>query len=179
MHKGSNEKECPVEIIINDAVLTEEQLVGLEAIYRFRPNPGNYWYDVVSGLYGINGYPSAGFMLAGHDLGEIRRDASMGNTGILVNGRELPQIEWILWSRMVGNPIMPGAYWLDHHGNAGYVGNPYPVINLVMAARQQMMGGGAGGDNIWSTRFSAGNFSEGNQQGYVSVPGHGPIGYGF
>jgi hypothetical protein len=34
-------------------------------------------------------------------------------------------------------------------------------------------------DNFWSTRFSAGNYDSGNQRGYVSVPGHGPVGYGF
>ena len=40
-------------------------------------------------------------------------------------------------------------------------------------------GQGGSGDNFWSTRFSAGNYDSNNQRGYVSVPGYGPIGYGF
>lgn len=38
---------------------------------------------------------------------------------------------------------------------------------------------GSGGENFWSTRFSAGNSNAQNTQGYVSVPGHGPVGNGF
>jgi len=42
-----------------------------------------------------------------------------------------------------------------------------------------LRGGGGGGDNTWSTRFSAGNYDNDNSRGYVSVPGYGPVGYGF
>ena len=92
----------------------------------------------------------------------------------MINGRELPQNEWMVWSALLMAPIQAGAYWLDANGNAGYAGNPVPVVNFMMAAQQQ-----DGGDNVWSTRFSAGNYDSSNQRGYVSVPGHGPIGYGF
>ena len=34
-------------------------------------------------------------------------------------------------------------------------------------------------DNFWSTQHSAGNCNANNTQGYVNVPGHGVIGYGF
>ena len=40
-------------------------------------------------------------------------------------------------------------------------------------------GAGSRGDNFWSTCFSAGNSNAQNTQGYVSVPGHGPVGYGL
>jgi hypothetical protein len=80
---------------------------------------------------------------------------------------------------MVGSWIQPGSYWLDHMGNAGYEGNPMPVINLYQAAQQRAHSGGGGGDNQWNTRFSAGNYDSGNTRGYVSVPGYGPVGYGF
>ncbi len=85
-----------------------------------------------------------------------------------------------IWSQMLGYGIQPGSYWLDQNGNAGYAGNPMPTVNLFMAAQQNPYGSqGAGGDNSWSSRFSAGNYDSGNQRGYVSVPGHGPVGYGF
>ena len=40
-------------------------------------------------------------------------------------------------------------------------------------------GSGGGGDNFWSSMLGAGNSNADNTQGYVSVPGYGPVGYGF
>ena len=52
--------------------------------------------------------------------------------------------------------------------------------NLYASAQSNYYSGsGSEGDNIWSTRFSAGYYDQGNQRGYVSVPGYGPVGYGF
>jgi len=118
-------------------------------------------------------------MLAGHEFGKLDRKASNGNTGVIINGRELPQSEWVVWSQLLGYWIQPGSYWLDQNGNAGYEGNPIPVVNLYVAAQRNAYTGGGGGDNFWTSRFSAGNYDSGGQRGYVSVPGHGPVGYGF
>lgn len=173
-NQGSN------NVIINDITLSNEQIKELERIYGIQPQPGSYWYDTKSGLYGVMGYSAYGFMYPGHNLGRLRRDASGGNTNVVVNGRELHQSEWAVWSYILGYWIQPGNYWLDEQGNAGYEGNPLPVVNLYSAASQNAyQGQGSGGDNFWSTRFSAGNSYAGNQQGYVSVPGYGPVGYGF
>ena len=74
---------------------------------------------------------------------------------------------------------------MDKDGNAGYEGNRLPVVNLFLAfqrnaaAQGNAYNHGGGGDNMWSSGFSAGNYDQGNQRGYVSVPGHGPVGYGF
>jgi len=163
-------------VTVNGTELDDDTLQRFQAQYGVRPPPGRYWYDARSGLQGIWGQPAAGFLLPGHDFGFLARDASAGNTGVLINGRELPHVEWLNWSGLLGAPIQGGAYWLDGNGNAGYEGNPMPVVNFLLAAQQRA---GAGGDNIWSTRFSAGNYDSGNQRGYVSVPGYGPIGYGF
>ncbi len=167
-------------VIINEIVLTNEQIDELEQIYGIRPQPGSYWYDARSGLYGAAGYSAYGFMYPGHNLGRVRRDASGGNTNVVVNGRELHQSEWLVWSYILGYWIQPGNYWMDENGNAGYEGNPIPLVNLYLAAQQNAyQGQGGGGDNFWSSRFSAGNYNSGNRQGYVSVPGYGPVGYGF
>ena len=164
-------------VIVNGAPLSEAQLQDFHARYGVRPGPGRYWYDARSGLQGFEAQPASGFLLPGHDFGPLARDASHGTTGVLINGRELPQMEWVSWSALLGGPIQPGAYWLDANGNAGYEGSPTPVVNFLLAAQQRAAMGG--GDNIWSTRYSAGNYDAGNQRGYVNVPGHGPIGYGF
>ena len=166
------------DVIINGRTLNASERRALASQYGVAPIPGNYWYDTNSGLYGVIGHQAYGFMRPGHAFGSLNANASKGNTNVFINGRELPQGEWLVWSYMLGTPIMVGSYWLDGSGNAGYAGNPMPIINLYAAARQNSYNGrGGSGDNFWSTRFSAGN-SDGDR-GYVSVPGHGPVGYGF
>ena len=167
------------KVVINNMALNEQQINELEKIYGARPKPGNYWYDTRSGLYGVVGYQAYGYMYSGHNFGELSRDASAGNTGVIINGRELPQLEWAIWSYMLNYWIQPGSYWLDDQGNAGYEGVEVPLVNLFTAAQQNHYSGQGGGDNTWSTRFSAGNYDSNNQRGYVSVPGYGPVGYGF
>ncbi|MBI2836966.1 MAG: hypothetical protein HYX75_01515 [Acidobacteria bacterium] len=179
--------ESPVaELIvrINGTVLGESQLSELTMLYGQRPASGDYWYDARSGLYGLMGQPCAGTIAAGHNFGHVPRDASRGDSGVLLNGRELPVGEWIFLSQVSGSPVQPGSYWLDAAGNAGVEGIDVPLINLFLAAQQlqaQVQGraAGGGGDNFWSTSFSAGNCNSDNSQGYVSVPGYGPVGYGF
>lgn len=192
MDNMDNGNPAPTEVsgqtIINGIPLTSGQIAQFTQTYGMKPLPGNYWYDNKSGLYGVLGYSSYGFMFPGHNLGTMARNASNGNTGVLVNGRELPQPEWAMWSQMLGSVITPGEYWLDESGNAGNVGNPVPTVNLYTATQNNAYRGSSqgstdygsgGGDNFWSSRFSAGNYDSGNQRGYVSVPGYGPIGYGF
>jgi len=172
--------EASEDIVVNGSVLTAEQAAQLQEMYGVTPLPGEYWYDAVSGLYGVVGYQAYGFMYPGHEFGTLDRNVSRGDTNVFVNGRELPQSEWLIWSYMLGYPIQMGAYWLDAQGNAGNVGNPMPTVNLFVAAQQNAyQGQGGSGDNFWSSRFGAGNSNADNTQGYVSVPGHGPIGYGF
>jgi hypothetical protein len=175
------------EVRVNGEVLSVSQLAEIERIYRVRPKPGDYWYDAVSGLYGLIGRPAYGFMFPGHKLGNLAEDASAGNTGVFVNRRRIPLSEWLVWSNVLGAAVLPGRYWMDGRGNVGYEGVPIAVLNLYVVAAQNAQrrmgwaggGSGGGGDNFWSSRFSAGNHNADNSQGYVSVPGYGPVGYGF
>jgi len=168
------------DIIINNTALSKTQIQEIKNRYGIEPKPGNYWYDPLSGLYGVVGFPSYGFMYPGHNFGALSRNASAGNTGVIVNKRELPQLEWAIWSYILGYYIPAGSYWLDAQGNVGNEGSGIPVVNLFMAAQKNSYSGkGNGGDNFWSSRFGAGNSNADNSQGYVSVPGYGPVGYGF
>jgi hypothetical protein len=170
-------------VVINGRALSKEQLAEFESIYQLRPLPGSYWYDATSGLYGAAGFPAYGFLRAGHDFGPIPRDASIGNTGVVLNGRELSLSEWWVWSLIVKQAIPAGSYWLDSEGNAGEGATPSSTGSLgnlyTQATTNEYTGAGASGDNFWSTRFSAGNHDPSQGVGYVSVPGHGPVGYGF
>jgi hypothetical protein len=168
---------CGQGVIINGNELSSDQVAELEKMYNVKAQAGSYWYDAKSGMYGVVGQPAYGFMYPNHEFGDLARDASAGNTGVIVNGRELPQAEWVVWSQVLGYWIQAGSYWFDSQGNAGYEGNPTPVVNLYLAANQNgYQGNSGGGDNFWSTRFSAGNSSGGT--GYVSLPGGGMVSYG-
>jgi hypothetical protein len=91
-------------------------------------------YAAKCGLYGSVGHLTFGFILfPRHWFRPLNRHVSAGNTQVLINGWELPQLEWIIWSRLLGYPIASGSYWLDHLANAGYEGIPIPRINLYMA----------------------------------------------
>jgi hypothetical protein len=167
----------PVPVVFNDNILSEQELQEFEKQYGQRPLPGYYWYDPLSGLYGIAGQAAFGFMYPGHEYGILSRAASNGNTRVMINGRELTQGEYLWLCQMVGNIVFPGSYWLDSKGNAGMQGNSFPLVNLFIAAQQNAnRNANSGGDNFWTSRFSAGNYD--GDSGYVSVPGYGPVGYG-
>lgn len=178
---ASNGSNATAPVVINGREMSAEQREAFAQIYRVQPAPGEYWYDAFSGLWGNAGGPSAGFLLAGHDFGPLAPDVSKGDSNVHLNGRHLPRGEVLMFSTIVG-AVAPGRYWLDGQGNYGYEGYPQAVGNLYMAlAQNPYASGGAagGGDNFWSTRFSAGNSNADNSQGYVSVPGVGPVSYGM
>lgn len=166
-------------VIVNGVPLTAAQLEDFKQRYGAYPAAGDWWYDARSGLFGPRGGPAVSFMFPGHDYAPLDERASLGNTNVFINGRQLPIAEVNVWAQLVGSPVMPGRYWFDAQGNVGYEGMPYPIGNLyqlVQGRAAQGAGGGAGGDNGWNTRFSAGNYNSDNSAGYVSVPGVGVLG---
>lgn len=141
---------------------------------------GDYWYDQVSGATGVMGGPCSGFLPAGLELaGPLPADASNGNTGVFVNGRQLHSIDVMNLNQILilgGAQCLPGRWTIDAYGNLGPEGG-IPLVNLVqlaMAGANQGTGGG-GGDNFWSSRYSFGNESGGS--GYVKLPNGGYVGY--
>lgn len=101
---------------------------------------GEYWYDRVSGLWGVQGGPALGQMPADLDLGgALRVDASTGGTGIIINGRELHLTEALYLQQLFGY-VIPGRYWLNAMGIGGFEGGP-AAFNLVALAQQQQGGG--------------------------------------
>jgi len=175
-----SDNQAQGSVVVNGLALSKRQLSEFAAKYRAQPAPGSYWYDKRSGLWGYAGMPAAGFLLPDHDLGTLAEGAAGGNTQVFLNGRHLPYQEVVIFSRLIGQIIVPGRYWLDGTGNYGYEGMQLAIGNLyLLAVARGGGGGGGGGDNFWSTRFSAGNSNADNTQGYVNVPGVGPVGYGF
>jgi hypothetical protein len=129
-------------VFINGARLSDMQLQSIEQNYRVSIPDGRYWYDRACGAWGMEGGPQAGIAVAGLDFGgPLHADASNGNTGVFVNGRELHAVDVQRLNGLVGN-VIPGRWWVDAQGNFGPEGWPM-VGNLFMLARARLSGGGA------------------------------------
>ncbi len=173
-------------VFINDRELSADQLAGFEATYGSAPPAGRFWYDPFSGAWGAYGRETAGFILPGHDLGAVAADASAGDTGVFINGREIPLVEAIGLQATLGT-VQEGRWWLDGRtANFGAEGSPVPIGNLLAVINAQMAGAagatdasaggaeGAGaatgeGDNFWYSATARGNSSGGCS--YVAVGG--------
>jgi hypothetical protein len=155
------------QVIVNKVQLSDQEVAALEQRYGVRIQNGAYWYDRMSGAWGVEGGPTAGFIETGLYLGgPLRADASHGNTGIFINGRQLHLHDVIALQRL--GPVFPGRYWVDAQGNFGYEGGP-ALGNLVLLA--QMAGvGGSGGP--WTVSTSAGTVG-GDGNGFLFFQGGG------
>jgi len=165
------------DVVVNAVALDNPTQHAIERAYRVRLVPGRYWYDPVSGVWGLEGGPSAGQIHPGLRLGgPLRRDASRGRTGVIVNGRELHGLDVAALQRCVR--VVPGRYWVLANGVGGVERGP-PQFNLAV-----LCGGGASGgsstrcDNYGGGQFNCSNqrtgigmISEGGGKGAVFVDG--------
>ncbi|MEM1450287.1 MAG: hypothetical protein AAF726_21555 [Planctomycetota bacterium] len=88
-------------------------------------------------------------------------------------------------------PAMPPGWYGASSFAVGAPGGGLSVEDMalmqrVMGSNAALQGGGLGHvggatprDLFWSTGISAGNHDPVSGAGYVSVPGHGPVGYGM
>ena len=67
--------------------------------------------------------------------GKLKRNASRGNTGVFVNGRELHRLEVAYLTRTYGQ-IVKGRYWVNAAGLGGFEGRP-AFFNLRANNRSQ------------------------------------------
>lgn len=150
-------------VFINRNRLPTDTLQMLESLFQVRVPDGRYWYDATSGGWGQEGGPTIGFTVAGLPIGgTLPANISAGNTGVFVNGRELPAQDLAGLQQLVG-PIAPGRYWLDGQGYAGSEGGP-PVANLrVLASQLSRMGTGV------NERYGGGAAAYGNLNTGIGV----------
>jgi hypothetical protein len=147
-------------VVINGVAISDQEL----AAYGIPIPDGAYWYDPMCGAWGYQGGQCLGFTAPGLRLGgPLRPDASNGNTGVFVNGRQLHTYDVMALQRL--GPVLPGRYWVDAHGNCGFEGGP-AFANL-RAAAMQAAGAGAGGagGGPWSYTSSFGGTAAGDGQG--------------
>ena len=80
----------------------------------------------------------------GLPYGQVSPDASAGNTGVFINGRQINLAEALYIRSLLGS-VVPGRWWLD--GRTGYFGlegNQIPVGNLFAIAKAAQSRGGGG-----------------------------------
>lgn len=148
------------QVIVNRIRLDEEEVAALERRCGIRIQDGAYWYDAGTGAWGAEGGPTAGWIEAGLALGgPLRADASHGNTGVYINGRELHDYDVLALQRL--GPVFPGRYWVDARGDFGYEGGPM-LGNLMVLAQTA----GVGGGGPWTVSTSAGTVG-GDGQGFM------------
>lgn len=135
-------------VIINGRRLSDQDIETLARTFQVQVRDGNYWYDRMNGSWGPQGGPTAGFIMAGLNLGgSLREDASNGDTGVFINGRQLHRVD-VARLRQIG-PVYPGRCWMDAQGNIGLEGQP--AFGNVWVAAAQAFGGGGKKEGILST----------------------------
>jgi len=147
-----------LRVIVNGRALTRMEAVMLQTLYGAIPAPGRYWYDPVSGLYGVEGRGASGFVRANHAFAPLQADASGGDTNIFLNGRQLNLAEATFWRAVLGEGFGQGRWWLSGTGLVGVEGNRTPLANVaptIAAIVQQTQSAGASGDHFWSSRGGA------------------------
>jgi len=137
------------QVLVNRVRISDQDLRAFEQRWNTRIQNGNYWYDRFSGAWGLEGGPTAGWISPGLNLGgALRADASGGNTGVFINGRELHQLDVQALMQIV--QVQRGRWWVDGQGNFGPEGGPV-WGNLVVLAQQR------GGGRSWSAYSSDGH----------------------
>ncbi|KAG6391073.1 hypothetical protein SASPL_148821 [Salvia splendens] len=93
--------------------LIPENLVQKAELLAGPIQPGEYWYDVRAGFWGVMGFPCLGIIMP--NIEEFNypmpEKCAAGNTGVVVNGRELHQKDLDLLAGR-GLPILSGRSYL-------------------------------------------------------------------
>lgn len=163
----------PGEVIVNGLALDARARQLLELSYRTRLAPARYWYDPVSGLWGLEGAPSSGQIAPGLRVGgQLNPQASVGRfagvTRVFVNGREIPPQELRYLEGLYGN-VRRARYWLNARGIGGYEGGPALFdLRATANARQAQANNGS-----YTRRGAFGNTGSDGQCGYFFDPSSG------
>lgn len=152
-----------------DSVFINGNEMGAEFGAAYRVPAGRYWYDQLSGFWGIEGQPVAGQLMPGLGLGgPLRENASAGASDVFVNGRRLTHVE-TAWLQQRFGYAAPGRYWLNAMLYGGIEGFPASFYLGVQG------GGGQPGSNV---RTAFGDIMSDGNCTFVHLPGGTSVGAG-
>lgn len=138
------EAGAPRQVFINRVRIPDATLAQLEGAGAPRIPDGRYWYDRISGAWGLEGGFTRGIVAAGVPLGgPLPADISGGGTRVYINGRDLHPVDLAGLQQLTG-PVAPGRYRVDAQGNAGMEGGPATVNLRMLAAQLYRQNGGVG-----------------------------------
>ena len=124
------------KVRINGIDLSTDDIQALEKRYKTTLPEGRFWYDKISGAWGIENGPTIGFVMSGLEVsGPMPPNISGTGTNIFINGREIHPQDQLALHALLG-VTYPGRYWLDASGNLGIEGGAV-LVNLAAAANQQ------------------------------------------
>jgi hypothetical protein len=151
-------------VSVNGVQLEDDTIQQLEDAYKTRLVDGHFWYDRVSGLWGVWGGPAFGQISPGLPLGgPLRFDASGGQTNVVINGRAVHMLEYQAIVASYGYAV-PGRYSLDANGNIGLEGGPF-LFNI------HAIGMGQSGRSWYHAGLAGYMGSDGNSVGYTAPGG--------
>jgi hypothetical protein len=159
-------------VVVNGERVSDEELAQLEQ-KGVRVSDGRYWYDRACGAWGLEGGPTVGFILPGLSVrGPLRADASNGNTGVFINGRQL-HLQDVAGLRSLAGTVLPGRWWVDAQGNFGMEGGGL-MGNLWLLAQMRRTTVGSG-----SSHISSSGVTVGGEGGFVYAQGRDALGNPF
>ena len=182
-----------MSVFVNNVEITPEEQERIRQQFGLSLPPGRFWYDRLSGAWGLDGTPALGMTKPGLEIGgPLPEDATVKRSGMLgflnrsriyVNGRELAAAEgqWLAQVLLQGQVMLwPGRYRLDAQGNFSKEGGP-PLLNLpqllaslqAFAAMQQAFGGQGEGGQGYQRATAGGYIGSDGQTAYFFDPASG------
>ncbi|KAM3377079.1 extra-large guanine nucleotide-binding protein 1 [Capsicum galapagoense] len=121
LEKSCQANQLPPHLVsVNGRCLSLRELVDLLSC-AYPPKklrPGKYWYDKVAGFWGKEGHKPCQIISPQLAVGDtIKRDASKGNTNILINGRQITQAELYMLKLAGINCEGNVCFWLSADGS--------------------------------------------------------------
>jgi hypothetical protein len=166
----------PASVYVNGRALSYAEIRALAYEYGAPPLPGRYWYDTRSGLYGLQGGRTLGMIRPGYNFGPLARNASGGNTGLLLNGRELDVVEAAYFQQQLGARVS-GRWWLDGYtGLVGIEGDPTPITAFGRFRQtENAQSNQRGTPYSWRSNTTDAYGGSDGKCSYVSIPGSGSV----